>query len=52
VVPRYYFPERLSNAMNLASEGDAERKIVVLTTAPDTEDETRFRLALLSGTLG
>ena len=31
------------------TDGDAERKIVVLTAAPDTEDETKFRLAVLSG---
>ncbi|MEV4810339.1 helix-turn-helix domain-containing protein [Micromonospora avicenniae] len=34
---------------DVITDGDAERKIVVLTTAPDTEDESRFRLALLSG---
>jgi transcriptional regulator with XRE-family HTH domain len=30
-------------------DGDAERKIVVLTAAPDSEDETKLRLAVLSG---
>lgn len=30
-------------------DGDAERKIVLLTAAPDTEDETKLRLAFLSG---
>lgn len=30
-------------------DGDAEHKIVVLTAAPDTEDETKLRLAVLSG---
>jgi hypothetical protein len=30
-------------------DGDAERKIVVLTAAPDTEDDTKLRLAVLSG---
>ena len=34
---------------DVMTDGDADRKIVVLTAAPDTEDETRFRLALLSG---
>ena len=28
---------------DVMTEGDAERKIVILSTAPDTEDETRFR---------
>jgi transcriptional regulator with XRE-family HTH domain len=28
---------------------DAERKIVILTAAPDTEDETKFRLAAVLG---
>ncbi len=37
---------------DVMTEGDAERKIVILSTAPDTEDETRFRLALLSGASG
>ncbi|WP_433616623.1 helix-turn-helix domain-containing protein [Dactylosporangium sp. CA-139114] len=30
-------------------DGDAELKIVILTAAADTEDETKLRLALLSG---
>jgi transcriptional regulator with XRE-family HTH domain len=35
---------------DVLTDGDAERKIVVLTAAPDTEDETKFRLAVVSGT--
>jgi hypothetical protein len=34
---------------DVLSDGDAERKIVLLTTAPDTEDETKFQLALVAG---
>ncbi|MFC4145333.1 helix-turn-helix transcriptional regulator [Micromonospora mangrovi] len=34
---------------DVITDGDAERKIVVLTAAPESADETRFRLALLSG---
>ncbi|MEO3821233.1 helix-turn-helix transcriptional regulator [Plantactinospora sp. B24E8] len=34
---------------DVITDGDAERKIVILTADPDTEDETKFRLALLSG---
>nr|WP_226931775.1 hypothetical protein [Parafrankia irregularis] len=34
---------------DILTDGDAERKIVVLTAAPDTEDETRFQLAVVSG---
>jgi transcriptional regulator with XRE-family HTH domain len=34
---------------DVLSDGDAERKIVVLTAAPGTEDETKFQLALVSG---
>ena len=34
---------------DVLSDGDAERKIVVLTAAPDTEDETSFQLALVAG---
>jgi transcriptional regulator with XRE-family HTH domain len=34
---------------DVITDGDAERKIVVLTAAPDTEDETKLRLAVLSG---
>ena len=30
-------------------DGDADRKIVMLTAAPDSEDETKLRLALVSG---
>jgi hypothetical protein len=39
----------LTAALDAALERDAERKIVVLTAAPDTEDETNFRLAVVSG---
>jgi transcriptional regulator with XRE-family HTH domain len=34
---------------DVLTDGDAERKIVVLTAAPDTEDDTKFRLAVVSG---
>ena len=34
---------------DVLTDGDAELKIVVLTAAPDTEDETRLRLAFLAG---
>lgn len=34
---------------DVLTDGDAERKIVVLAPAPDTEDETRFQLAVGSG---
>ncbi|MEU6750574.1 helix-turn-helix transcriptional regulator [Spirillospora sp. NPDC046719] len=34
---------------DVLSDGDAERKIVVLTAAPGTEDEARFRLAVMAG---
>ena len=34
---------------DVLTDGDAELKIVILTAAPDTEDETRLRLAFLSG---
>ncbi len=34
---------------DVLTDGDAELKIVILTAAADTEDETRLRLALLSG---
>lgn len=34
---------------DVMTDGDAERKIVILTAAPDTEDETKLRLAVLSG---
>ena len=32
-----------------STDGDADRKIVALTAAPGTEDETKLRLALVSG---
>jgi hypothetical protein len=32
------------------TDGDAERKIVILTAAPDTEDESKLQLAIVSGT--
>jgi transcriptional regulator with XRE-family HTH domain len=35
---------------DVLTDGDAEHKIVVLTAAPDTEDETKFRLAVVAGT--
>lgn len=31
------------------TDSDADLKVVVMSAAPDTEDETRFRLALLAG---
>ncbi len=31
------------------TDGDAELKIVILTTAPGTEDETKLRLATIAG---
>ena len=34
---------------DVLTDGDAERKIVILTAARDTEDETKFRLAIVSG---
>jgi len=34
---------------DVLTDGDAELKIVILTAAPDTEDETRLRLAFLAG---
>jgi transcriptional regulator with XRE-family HTH domain len=34
---------------DVLTDGDAERKIVVLTTAPDTDDDTKFRLTVVSG---
>ena len=34
---------------DVLTDGDAERKIVILTAAPGTEDETKFRLAVVSG---
>ncbi|MEV4512306.1 helix-turn-helix transcriptional regulator [Dactylosporangium sp. NPDC049525] len=34
---------------DVMTDGDAQRKIVILTAAPDTEDEMKLRLAFLSG---
>jgi transcriptional regulator with XRE-family HTH domain len=34
---------------DVLTDSDAELKIVILTAAPDTEDETKLRLACLSG---
>jgi len=34
---------------DVMTEGDAEQKIVILTAAPETEDETKLQLAILSG---
>ena len=34
---------------DVMTDGDAELKIVILTAAHDTEDETKLRLAFLSG---
>jgi hypothetical protein len=34
---------------DVLSDGDTDLKIVAMTAAPDTEDESKFRLALLSG---
>ena len=34
---------------DVMTDGDADRKIVMLTAAPDTEDEIKLRLAALSG---
>jgi transcriptional regulator with XRE-family HTH domain len=33
---------------DVMTDGDAELKIVILTAAPDTEDETKLRLAIMS----
>ncbi|WP_433063649.1 helix-turn-helix transcriptional regulator [Dactylosporangium sp. CS-033363] len=33
---------------DVVTEGDADRKIVILTAAPDSEDEIKLRLALLA----
>ncbi len=33
---------------DILTDGDAELKIVILTATPDTEDETKLRLAFLS----
>ena len=35
---------------DVMTDGDAERKIVLLTAAPDTEDESKLQLAIVSGT--
>lgn len=37
---------------DVMTDGDAELKIVILTAAPDTEDETKLRLAFLSQSPG
>lgn len=37
---------------DVLTDGDVELKIVVLTAAPDTEDETKLRLAFLAGVPG
>ncbi|MEU4236659.1 helix-turn-helix transcriptional regulator [Actinoplanes sp. NPDC026619] len=34
---------------DVMTDGDADLKIVILTAAPDTEDDTKLRLALLGG---
>ena len=34
---------------DVLTDGDAELKIVILTAAPDTEDETKLQLAVLAG---
>jgi MmyB-like transcription regulator ligand binding domain len=34
---------------DVMTDGDADRKIVVLTAAPGTKDETKLRLALVFG---
>lgn len=34
------------------ADGDSELKVVILTAAPDSEDETKLRPALLSGVSG
>jgi len=35
---------------DVLTDGDAELKIVILTAAPDTEDETKLQLARITGT--
>jgi transcriptional regulator with XRE-family HTH domain len=37
---------------DVLSDGDAELKIVILSAAPDTEDATKLRLAVLAGVPG
>ena len=34
---------------DVLTDGDADLKIVILTAAPGTEDETKLRLAVLAG---
>ena len=34
---------------DVLTDGDHELKIVVLTTEPDTEDDTKLRLAMVTG---
>ena len=34
---------------DVLTDGDAEQKIIILTAAPDTEDESRLRLATIGG---
>ena len=34
---------------DVLTDGDAELKIVILSATPGTEDETKFKLAVLSG---
>jgi hypothetical protein len=34
---------------DVITDGDAERKIFILIAAPDTEDETKLQLAVVSG---
>lgn len=34
---------------DVLTDGDAEPKIVILTAAPDSEDESRLQLALVAG---
>ena len=40
---------RLTVQCDVVVDGDAERKIVVLSAAPDTEDDSKFQLAVVSG---
>ena len=37
---------------DVMTDGDAEQKIVILTAAAETEDETKLQLAILSGAAG
>ncbi|MFJ9626122.1 helix-turn-helix transcriptional regulator [Streptomyces sp. NPDC101175] len=34
---------------DVLTDGDDQRKVVILTAPPDTEDETKFRLAVVAG---